>query len=64
MGQNESHVAIFFIMQLNIPFQATSSVPNWWKLKSVSCLCPKLLNFEIGETANLKIQYNQKTKLC
>ena len=31
-------------------------------LKSISCLCPKLLNFEIDETTNLKF-YNIMRKM-
>ena len=29
--------------------------------KSISCLCPKLVNSETGQTTNLKILYNKKT---
>ena len=51
-----SRMSQFFNMELNIPVFGPHPVLQIGEnLKSVSCLCPKLLNFEINKTANLKI---------
>ena len=55
MGQKQSHDTLFYI-GLNIPvFRPDPVLQIGENEKSVSCLCLKLLNFEFGETANLKI---------
>ena len=55
MGQNQSHFPIFSYGVKQSIFRehpVLHIVENW---KSVSCLYPKILNFEIGEIVNLKI---------
>ena len=55
MGQNQSHVAIFYI-ELNIAvFRPYSVLQIGENSKSISSLGLKFLNFEIGETANVKV---------
>ena len=51
-----SHMSQFFHMELNIPvFRPHPVLQIGEKQKLISCLYPKLLNFEIDKTENLKI---------
>ena len=51
-----SRMSQFFNLELNIPvFRPHPVLQTGENKTSVLCLCPKLLNFEFGETANLKI---------
>ena len=65
-----SRMSQFFHMELNIPVFGPHSVLQIREnKKSISCLRPKLLNFKVCETANLKILYFEKNgfkdkKLC
>ena len=51
-----SRMSQIFHMELDIPvFRPPPVLQSGENYKSISCLCPKLLNFEIDETGNLKI---------
>ena len=57
-----SRMSQFFYMEINIlVFRPHPELQISENQKSISCLCLKLVNFKIGETANLKIEYNEKT---
>ena len=57
-----SRVSQFFLYGIKLPlFRPHPMLQICENKKSVPCPCPKLLNFEFGETANIEILYNEKT---
>ena len=63
MGKNQSHVAISLYGVKSTSFRPHSMLQIGENWKSISCLCPKLLNFETGETTNVKSYIMRKLAL-